>query len=204
MLGSETSSGYRSNHVPYVELLPLNDERIMQLLQAGNVDAFAVIFKRYRRLVHVTALNILKDTGEAEDLTQTVFLEIYQRAAQFDPARGTLRVWLLQYAYSRSINRRSYLLVRQAYCWTDLATVDEGESLWSPLRLQRQEASHLASQVLAALPEAQRETLRMFFFEGLTLNEIAEHRNEKFSNIRNHYYRGLGRLRVSLEGGTRR
>jgi RNA polymerase sigma-70 factor, ECF subfamily len=176
----------------------------MQQLQAGNIDAFAVIFKRYRRLVQVTALNILEDAGEAEDLTQTVFFEIYRRAEQFDPARGTLRAWLLQFAYSRSIDRRSYLLVRQTYGWSDLATVDEVESLWSPSRLHTQEASHLTSQVLGALPEAQRETLRMFFFEGLTLKEIAERRKEKFSNISNHYYRGLARLRVSLEGGMRR
>jgi RNA polymerase sigma-70 factor, ECF subfamily len=175
----------------------------MQELQAGNTDAFAVIFKRYHRLIHVTALRILKDAGEAEDLTQTVFLEIYRQAGQFDPARGTLRVWLLQYAYSRSVNRRNYLSVRRVYNHSELTAADEAESLWSPARLQRQETVHLTSEVLAALPEEQRDTIRMFFFEGLTLKEIAERRKEKFSNIRHHYYRGLGRLRSCLETSAR-
>ncbi len=58
---------------------------------------------------------VCADAHEAEDLTQSVFLEIYRRAGQFDARRGTLKVWLLQYAYSRSINRRNYLLVRHFY-----------------------------------------------------------------------------------------
>ena len=66
----------------------------MQELAAGNTDAFAVVFKRHHRLVHVTALQILRDAGEAEDLTQTVFLEVYRRLGQFDPARGIIKVWL--------------------------------------------------------------------------------------------------------------
>lgn len=85
----------------------------MQELQAGNTDAFAFLFKRYHRLVQVTALHILRDAGEAEDLTQTVFLEIYRRLGQFDPSTGTLKVWVLQYAYSRSMHRRNYLFVHQ-------------------------------------------------------------------------------------------
>jgi RNA polymerase sigma-70 factor, ECF subfamily len=51
------------------------------------------------------------------------------------------------------------------------------------------------------LPAAQRETIHMFFFEGLTFKEIAERRKEKFSNVRHHYYRGLERLRSYLENG---
>jgi RNA polymerase sigma-70 factor (ECF subfamily) len=58
---------------------------------------------------------ILRDAGEAEDITQLVFLEIFQAAAQFDPARGNLKGWLLQYAYHRSINRRDYLAKRKFY-----------------------------------------------------------------------------------------
>jgi RNA polymerase sigma-70 factor (ECF subfamily) len=201
---SESSSSHPTNQNAYANLLASSDEQVMQALHAGNTDAFAVIFKRYHRLIHVTALRILRDAGEAEDLTQNVFLEIYRRANQFDPSRGTLRVWLLQYAYSRSVNRRNYLLVRQTYNQSELTAADEAESLWSPARMQRQETVHLTSEVLAVLPEEQRDTIRMFFFEGLTLREIAERRKETFSNIRHHYYRGLGRLRSCLEarGGT--
>ncbi len=174
----------------------------MRHLQAGNTDAFAVIFKRYHRLVHVTALHILRDAAEAEDLTQSVFLEIYRKAGQFDSARGTLKVWLLQYAYSRSTNRRNYLLVRHLYSKADVSDIDDAASFWSTSRIQSQESSRLATEALESLPEAQRQTIEMFFFEGLDFKEIARRRNEKFSNVRHHYYRGLQRLRWYLENDS--
>jgi len=78
----------------------------------------------------------------------------------------------------------------------------EGQgSHWSPTRLQTQESARLTSEVLAVLPDPQRETIQMFFFEGLTLKEIAERRKESFPKVRHHYYRGLERLRVYLETG---
>jgi RNA polymerase sigma-70 factor (ECF subfamily) len=187
------------DRLSYNDLLVLNDGRVMQYLQAGNTDAFAVVFKRYHRLVHMTALHILRDAAEAEDLTQSVFLEIYRKAGQFDPARGTLKVWLLQYAYSRSANRRNYLLVRHLYSSTEISAVDEAKSFWSPARLQPQEATRLVSEALETLSDAQKQTIKMFFFEGLDFKEIARRRNEKFSNIRHHYYRGLQQLRSHLQ-----
>src|SRR5437899_9946040 len=96
-------------------LQALSDEDIVLEVQRGNGDAFAVLFDRYHRLVLMTALKIVRDVSEAEEVTQNVFFEIYQAAGKFDPARGTLKVWLLQYAYHRSINRRNYLLLRQFY-----------------------------------------------------------------------------------------
>src|SRR5258706_6690816 len=183
----------------YSDMLALGDERVIQELQTGNADPFAVIYKRYHRLVHLTALHILRDASESEDLTQSVVLEIYRKAGQFDPRRGTLKVWLLQYAYSRSINRRNYLMVRHAYNETEVEAIDEERSLWSPSRLQFQEVSRLATEALDALPDAQKQTIEMFFFEGLNFKEIAQLRNEKFSNVRHHYYRGLERLRSFLE-----
>jgi RNA polymerase sigma-70 factor, ECF subfamily len=197
-------SGDHAARILYSDMLALGDECVVQELQMGNTDAFAVIFKRYHRLVHVTALHILRDASEAEDLTQSVFLEIYRKAGQFDARRGTLKVWLLQYAYSRSINRRNYLMVRHAYNETEVDAIDEESSLWSPSRLQFQETSRLATEALEMLPDAQKQTIEIFFFEGLNFKEIAQRRNEKFSNVRHHYYRGLQRLRAYLENRPNR
>lgn len=196
------SSGDRDDRMSYADLSALDDQLLMRHLQSGNTDAFAVIFKRYHRLVHVTALRILRDAAEAEDLTQSIFLEFYRNAGQFDSARGTLKVWLLQYAYSRGTNRRNYLLVRRLYNKADLSAIDEAASFWSPGRLQPQESSRLAAEALESLPEAQRQTIEMFFFQGLDFQEIARRRNEKFSNVRHHYYRGLQSLRSYLEGDS--
>jgi DNA-directed RNA polymerase specialized sigma24 family protein len=78
----------------YAELAKVDDETVMRHLQLGQRDALAVLFDRYHRLVMNIASRILRDAGEAEDLMQSVFLEIFRSAAQFDPAKGTTRVWL--------------------------------------------------------------------------------------------------------------
>ena len=183
----------------YSDLLMLSDEGVMEEVRAGNADAFAVIFRRYNRLVHVTALRILRDAAEAEDVTQSVFLEIYRNAGQFDAGRGTLKVWLLQYAYSRSTNRRNYLTVRHMSDHIDIEAIDAAGGFWSPGRLQLPETTRLTDQALSCLPDAHRKTIEMFFFEGLTFKEIAERTGDTYSNVRHHYYRGLERLRTCLD-----
>jgi RNA polymerase sigma-70 factor (ECF subfamily) len=87
------------------DLDPASDEDLMTQVADGHRDALSVIFSRYRRLVLNVAWRILRDSGEAEDLLQSVFLEILQSANRFDPAKGSVRSWILQYAYHRSFNR---------------------------------------------------------------------------------------------------
>ncbi len=180
-------------------LQDLSDEQIMVEVQRGNGDAFTVLFDRYHRLVLVTALKIVRDVGEAQEVTQSVFFEIYRAARRFDPARGSLKVWLLQYAYHRSINRRNYLLLRQFYQRPDLdeASAWEASAKTSP-QVPIQELKHLIEQALGTLNEHQRRTIQKVIFEGLTLKEVAGQTHESLSNVRNHYYRGLDRLRACL------
>src|ERR1700730_3533616 len=97
------------------EFVSLSDELLMVHLGQGHPDALAILFDRYHRLVLKVALRILRDSGEAEDVMQNVFMEIYRVAAHFDPAKGRTKVWILQYAYHRSFNRRHYLNLRGFY-----------------------------------------------------------------------------------------
>ncbi len=177
----------------------LSDEQLMLEVQRGDGDAFAVLFDRYNRLVLTVALRIVHDAGEAQEVTQNVFFEFYRSARRFDPARGTLKVWLLQFAYHRSINRRNYLLLRQFYNRPDLeeAMVWEASAKTTP-RMPVQEIKQLVEEALGTLNEPQRQTIQRVVFEGLTLREVAEHTGESYSAVRNHYYRGLDHLRDCL------
>lgn len=177
----------------------LSDEQLMLQVQRGDGDAFAVLFDRYNRLVLTVALRIVHDAGEAQEVTQNVFFEFYRSARRFDPSRGTLKVWLLQFAYHRSINRRNYLLLRQFYNRPDLeeAMVWEASVKTTP-RTPAQEIKQLVEDALGTLNEPQRQTIQRVVFEGLTLREVAEHTGESYSAVRNHYYRGLDHLRACL------
>src|SRR5690349_12308117 len=86
---------------PY-RLQSCTDEELMEQLRIGRADALAVLFDRHYRLVFSVALLILHDHGEAEDLMQEVFLEVYRKIENYDPEKGNAKTWILQYAYHRS------------------------------------------------------------------------------------------------------
>jgi len=182
------------------ELKALSDESLMVHLQAGHADVLAIIFDRYYRLILSVAMKILRDVGEAEDLMQTVFLEIFKSAAQFDPSRGTLKVWILQYAYHRGMSRRQHLSIRNFYKNSDIAEL-HGELLPAEVTcFNDPEIRQLVTEALGSLTETQCKVLKLAYFEGLSLKEIAEHTDDSLGNVRHHYYRGLSRLRKLVKG----
>jgi RNA polymerase sigma-70 factor, ECF subfamily len=190
---------HNGNSRPDNEAQKPSDEELMLQIQRGDGDAFATLFDRHHRLVLTIALRILRDVGEAQEITQNIFFELYRSAGRFDAERGTLKVWLLQFAYHRSINRRNYLVLRQFYNRPDLEDVMEWESSsHSVSRILIPELKQLAEQLLGTLNEAQRRTIKRVIFEGLTLREVAEQTGESYSAVRNHYYRGLHHLRTCL------
>jgi RNA polymerase sigma-70 factor, ECF subfamily len=181
----------------------LTDEELMAKLRAGEGDALAVLFDRYHRLVLSIALKIVRDAGEAEDVMQNVFLEIFKSVAQFDPSKGTTKTWLLQYAYHRSINRRQQLNSRHFYRQDDIADAETrlSETGSSIGNLSHHELKHLLRQGLATLNGQQRKVLELASFDGLSMNEIAAKTGESVSNVRHYYYRGLKKLRTFISGG---
>lgn len=185
----------------YRELGSSSDEELMTHLRAGHHDALAVIVQRYQRLVWSVAQKIVHDEGEAEDIVQIVFLEFFQKMELFNPARGTLKVWLLQLSYTRSINRRYHLQRRQFY---NRVKINEEEIMQfsstaiPSLRLTSGETGRLVREVLATLSPSQRTTIELIAFEGLTFEEVAAQTGESVANSKHHYYRGMMKLRECL------
>jgi RNA polymerase sigma-70 factor, ECF subfamily len=188
----------------FEQLSGLPDPDLLQHLRSGNGDALAVLFARYHRLILSVAFKILHDPAEAEDVMQSVFLEIYRVAGQFDPARGTVKVWLLQYAYHRSLSRREYLRVRGFYerSQRQPRPPNFGESFGGDALLTQPEAHRLAREGLESLNYSQRMVLHMAYFQDMPLKEIAESTGDSLGNVRHHYYRGLDRLRSLLRPGN--
>ena len=192
--------------VPMVRVSNLSDEEVMAELRQGHPEALPILFDRFYRVVLKIALRILRDPGEAEDVMQEVFFEIFKKAAQFDPARGSTKTWILQYAYHRSLSRRQYLALRNFYNRHQVTEQEVSESIsldrsWQGLTFQ--EWRRVIEEGLATLNEKQRTTLELACFEGLLLSEIAERTKESLPNVRHYYYRGLDALRKFLQAGPR-
>lgn len=187
------------------ELRRADDPELILQLLAGNDDALAVIVDRYQRLVFSVALRIIKNECEAEDVVQNVFLDIFRKAGQFDAARGTLKMWILQYAYTRSINRHHYLEQRYFYSQIEIdevAAVTLAAEPASAKRLSPMETVRLVRQALGLLNERQQTAIDLVYFKGLTLAEAAQKTGESLSALRHNYYRGLMKVREVINSST--
>ena len=193
--GSRSKLGSPQPNLAALKLL--TDDQLMIQLRAGVNDALAVLFERYHRLVFSIALKIVRDRSEAEDVTQNVFLEIYSSVAQFDPTRGTLKVWLLQYAYHRAFNWKGYLNRRNFYNQEDIEELDPAfhDEFFTAGRYAPGELQRLMQQGLASLGASQKQVIELANYEGLSMKEIADKTGDSLSNVRHHYYRGLQKLR---------
>lgn len=204
MFSRNSDDTHKSCGLDPAKMRTLSDEALMNLLKQGQDDALAILFERYCRLVFSVAVKILRDSAEAEDVLQTVFMEIFQQKVQFDPAKGSTKVWFLQFAYHRSLNRLRYLKVRglqrNAEIGNELEREAEDAFLLSQKTLDLVDRARMIRQGFRALTSAQRSTLKLVFFEGLSLKEVSERTGESLGNIRHHYYRGLDRMRSHLQG----
>jgi len=183
----------------------LKDEELLERIQQRDEEALLALFRRYRSLVFSIGCRILRDPSEGEDLVQEVFLRLHSKENSFDASKGSARTWLVQMVYRRAFDRRAYLHRRQFYHGTDEAAYANAVSGAKNLETDVIErlTAHQLRAAFGELSEDQRQTLELFFFEGLKLAEIAERTGEDIKNVRHHYYRGLERLRQLAREMTR-
>jgi RNA polymerase sigma-70 factor, ECF subfamily len=183
------------------DLAKLTDDQLMAQLRSGGNDALAVLFDRYNRLVFSVALRIVRDNGEAEDVVQIVFLDIFRCAGQFNPAKGSAKVWILQYAYHRALNRQRQLDARKFYSKESIEEINPevpDANSWY-VSYTKNELRLLVKRALTMLGQRERQVIELAAYEGLSMREIADVTGETLGNVRHRYYRGLRKLRSVVE-----
>jgi RNA polymerase sigma-70 factor (ECF subfamily) len=182
-----------------------SDEMLIARVCADDSDALGLLFSRYARLVWTIAHRILRNSEEADDLLQDLFLLVRRKASVFDSSKGTVRSLLIQMCYQRAFSRRRDLTRQHFYTSAEVTenTVFAKLSLSGPFYDESLEA-HFGKTALCRafedLTAEQRDTLRLCFAEGYTLEEIAVQLGQSYGNVRHHYYRGLAKLRKYLKG----
>jgi len=183
----------------------LSDESLITRICIDDKEALGLLFRRYARLVHGVGRRILRDNAEAEDLVQEMFLYIARKARLYDSSRGSVRTWLVQTCYYRALIRRTQLHARHYYSPIDPREGEECEQVKdASLPPYDRSGEGLFGrdgwrELLLSLTEDQWETIRLHFYEGHTFAEIAVRRNESVGNVRNHFYRGINRLRQRMK-----
>jgi RNA polymerase sigma-70 factor (ECF subfamily) len=184
----------------------MSDEEVLAEIAVGRQDVISVIFDRYGRLIFTIANRILRDSGEAEEIMQSVLIDVIRSAGKFDRERGNAKVWLMQYAYHRSIRRKQQLESRHFYSGEVLESVTDEIVRQTPrpaLGLFPQERGRLVREAMQLVDEKKRKTLEMTFYEGLTAEEIATRTGESAIVVRHNLYRALAKLRAHIEARPR-
>jgi RNA polymerase sigma-70 factor (ECF subfamily) len=174
------------------------DGALLRRIGEGDVSAVAELYDRYAQMLFPLALRIVRDRAEAEDVVHDAFVTVTDRAAQYAPDRGSVAAWLVTLVRNLSIDRtrrrdRRGALERDVIAHEPAAAVETPETLTSDaaerVKIRR---------ALAMLPDAQRETLEVAFFEGLTYPEIAARENLPLGTIKSRAARALAALREAL------
>ena len=182
---------------------PADSVRLLGEIARGDRDAFGRFYDLHAALVHTFALRILRERGEAEEVVQDVFVQVWRQAETYSTDRGTPEAWLITMTRSRGIDklrskRRRDEMVRPA---------DNPDRLSEPAVAEsaagRAEARATLGGALADLPAAQRSVLELAYFDGLTQSEIAARLGEPLGTVKTRMRGGLERLRGALESGRR-
>jgi RNA polymerase sigma-70 factor, ECF subfamily len=166
-----------------------SDAELLQRVANAHRDALGELYERHAGAVRSAARRIMHDAGEAEDLVHDIFLEIWRSAGDYEPARGSVRTWLLVRTRSRSLDRRR----RKSRQLPDeeLMSADLGGTAPS--------ADHLTLRsAVTRLPDPLRELLELGYYAGMSSAEMAAALEIPLGTVKSRVARALAELRAAL------
>jgi RNA polymerase sigma-70 factor, ECF subfamily len=174
------------------------DAGLAEKIRAGRTDALGELYDRYASVALGTALRVVRDREEAEDVVHDAFMTVWRKIDRFDPERGSLRGWLLTVVRNRAIDR-----VRGRRPRIDLDLADERSLLrtgpnptWEAA-LERTSADRVRAAI-AILPDEQRQAVELAYFEGYTYREVAEMTGVPAGTATGRLRLALGKLKAAL------
>jgi RNA polymerase sigma-70 factor (ECF subfamily) len=151
---------------------PADVRALSDRLAKGDRSALQELFRHFGGIALAAAVRVLRSRAEAEEVVQDAFLEVWRRAAHYQPERSAFEGWLLTIVRSRAIDR---LRTREAQARVAGALESPAPELQpsSDELLQKRRLMEWLQRSLEKLPPDQRETLELAYREGLTQAEIA-------------------------------
>jgi RNA polymerase sigma-70 factor (ECF subfamily) len=179
------------------EKAQVSDVDLLHAIARSDEPALACLYDRYRAILFGLLVRILNSREEAEDVLQEVFLQVWRQAADFDELRGKPFTWLVTLARSRAIDRLRSLSARERVALASAA--DQTEAISNAADdASRSEQRGIVVHALKQLPEEQKTTLLLAYFEGLTQSEIATRLGAPLGTVKTRMRSGMMKLRELL------
>lgn len=166
-------------------------------LVARDPSALSDLYDQFGSYVFGLAARVIGDRHAAEDVTQEVFLSMWERPAAFDPARGRLRTFLGTLAHRRAVDVVRREEARRRRAARDAATTtpipDVGELAMAIVAAEQVRAE------VGRLPSEQRVAIELAYFGGRTYRQVAEELGIPEGTAKSRMRLGLGRIAQALE-----
>ncbi len=172
------------------------DHALIQRCQAGDREAFAILFERYKDLVFRTTFLTLGSVADAEDILQDVFLQVHRSLASYDPDRGAFSTWLYRITVNRCLNWR-----RGRSRSESLDALDE-ERLGGAAHVADSYAEDdTVQRALGGLNKKLRVVVVLRYLWDLSYAEIAEITDLPVGTVKSRLNRAMRALRDDLQSG---
>jgi RNA polymerase sigma-70 factor (ECF subfamily) len=178
----------------------LSDEALIALVARGDDTALAELYDRVGRVAYGIAFRILRDERLAEDAVQEGFLAVWRSAATFRAERAKASTWVVTLVHRRAVDivrreerRRAEPLEPVGGQDTPDPAGSAEDEAWLGFERER------VLGALAALPDAQRESLELAYYGGYSQSELAEMLGVPIGTIKSRMFAGLARLRELLD-----
>jgi RNA polymerase sigma-70 factor (ECF subfamily) len=174
---------------------------LVERVSRGDASAFEAIYDRYAREVYAFAVHAV-GRNDAEEIVQDVFFRLWQRAGQFDSARGSFAAWFMTIARHRICDelkrRRRAVAVAEVIDDVLESAPDPGPDLDERATLAERRNAVLAA--VKQLPEEQRQALLLAYFGDLSQSAIAEALGVPLGTVKKRLRLAVEKLRASLSG----
>ncbi|NUP75079.1 MAG: ECF RNA polymerase sigma factor SigK [Sinomonas sp.] len=173
-------------------------DELLARVAHGDQDAFGSLYDALAPLVHGLVLRVVRDPAQSEEVTQEVFLEVWQQAKRFDADRGRARAWITVMAHRRAVDR---VRAAQAAADRDLREgVKEFRESYDDVehRVEVALESERVHKALESLTEVQRQAIRLAYYGGYTYGEVADALGLPLGTVKTRIRDGMIRLRDVL------
>lgn len=178
---------------------------VLRRVARGDQQALGKLYDRHAGAMLAIGLKIVGSRREVEDLVHDVFLEAWRLAGDYDPARGSVKTWLLVRMRSRCLDRvRSHAFSRTE-SMPDAEPQADGDYASTADQTERALDGARVCALLDTLPDAQRTVLELGYFRGLSFQEIADQLGIPLGTVKSRVATAMMKLRSDLgvsQGGT--
>jgi RNA polymerase sigma-70 factor (ECF subfamily) len=180
-------------------LRSLPDHELVALAQESSADAFEVLYDRHATAAYSLARRICGTRTMADDVVQDAFLSLWRKLAEYDPARGELRAWLLRIVHNAAVDRLRRGRIQDGRRMSDEGIADRLEAPdRTDLEVEQREQATEVRNALEALPSEQRRVIELAYFDGLTHTQIASLLDMPVGTVKGRMRLGLNKLGARL------